>query len=365
MLEIHQVLRDIREKGGLTQSELAEAMKISRDTIARIESGTQKLTVEYLMKFAGVLSMHPVDIFRRLESNESSFVYLLRAHDSAQFTDTVREKYENWYNRMEDLTLNARLPRLKEIPAKDYEVFASDDPVELGFRTARWLRGKWKMGTDPVTDPVDLIESLGYYITGMDLGENDIFAITGRKGKNGRPGIIVNTNPAITVERQHYSIIHELAHIVEHGEKFEEQPDYSGWGRNKDDREKFADAFAAEFLVPIEELNTHYHQLPGDFSLEKKVIILKSYFKVSYQVILIRLFETGFLTMDKDSFWKYYGYLRRKYGKFEPLSMSRPLEFPQESELQELSAMSVDDHDDEYFISGKKSMRFSMIDAKS
>ncbi len=365
MLEIHHVLRDLREKSDLTQSDLAEAMGISRDTVARVETGTQKLTVEYLMKFAGVFKVHPVDIFRRLESNESTFVYLLRAHGSDQFSDTVRGKYEDWYNLMENLTVKTRLSRLKEIPSKDYEIFESDDPAEQGIRTARWLRKKWKMGNDPIIDPVQLIESLGYYITGMDLGENDIFAITGRKGENGRPGIVVNTNPAITVERQHYSIIHELAHIVEHGENFEEQPDYSGTGRNKDDREKFADAFAAEFLVPMEELITRYRQIQGNISEEKKVIILKAYFKVSYQVILRRLFNCGILEMDKDSFWKYYGYLTRKYGKHEPIPIRRRPEFTQESELRELSAMHIDDNADEFLSSRKKLVRFSMIDAKS
>jgi len=360
MLEIYHVLRDLRVKKGLTQSDLAAAMEISRDTVARIETGAQKLTVDYLMKFAVVFNVHPADIFRRLESGNSSFVYLLRAHGSEQFSDTIRKTYESWYNRMESLAAATGLSRLKEIPKKDYEIFEDDDPAEKGIMAARWLRKKWKMGNDPVTDPVELIESLGYYITGMDLGENDIFAITGRKGENGRPGIVVNTNPSITIERQHYSIIHELAHIVEHGENFEEQPDYSGSGRNKDDREKFADAFAGEFLVPTEELSVMYRQMPRLFSLEKKVILLKKYFKVSYQVIMIRLINSGLLNMDRERCWRYYGYLKRKYGKHEPMPLRQRPVFSQESELQELSKMSIDDNGEELSDYGKKRLKFSI-----
>ncbi|MBU0710489.1 ImmA/IrrE family metallo-endopeptidase [bacterium] len=360
MLEIHHVLRDLREKNGLTQSELAEAMEISRDTVARVETAAQKLTVDYLMTFAGIVNMHPVDIFRRMESNEPAFVYLLRAHGSDQFSDSIRDKYEDWYNRMEALIEETHLSRLKEIPSKDYEIFESDNPAEQGTRTAQWLRKKWKMGNEPIADPVQLIESLGYYITGMDLGENDIFAITGRKGENGRPGIIVNTNPAITVERQHYSIIHELAHIVEHGEYFEEQPDYSGIGPNKDDREKFADAFAAEFLVPLEEVLARYRQLPANLDIERKVIILKSYFKVSYQVIMIRLIHSDVLNMDERSCWKYYGYLKRKYGRHEPMPIRHRPEFMQEQELKELSEMSTDDFMEEHIFPRKEGLRITL-----
>jgi len=182
-----------------------------------------------------------------------------------------------------------------------------------------------------------LVESLGYFITGMDLGDNDLFAITGRKGDNGRPGIVVNTNSNITIERQRFSIIHELGHIVEHGEDFEEQPDYSGYGRNKDDREKFADAFAGEFLVPAAELVSIYQAISGS-PLDVKIIKLKGHFKVSYQTIMIRMYDTSLLNMDKKTFWQNFGMLKRKYGKSEPVPITCELEFRQERELQELSA---------------------------
>lgn len=336
MLEIYRVLRDLREGRSITQAKLAEEMGFSRDTIARIETGAQKVTVEYLQKFGAAMKMHPVDILRRMEENDQPFVYLFRAHGSRYFTDDIRMQYESWYDRMEDLEAPAGLSRLRNIPAKYYSLFENDSLKEQGFRTARWLREKWRLGSGPVVDPVDLIESLGYYITGIDLGENDIFAITGRKGSNGRLGIIINVNPGITVERQRFSIIHELGHIVEHGEEFEEQPDYSGYGRNKDTREKFADAFAGEFLVPADELAVMYEKMTNH-TLEEKIIILKGCFKVSYQALMIRLFDTGLLDMEKNEFWQYYGKWKRVYGKSEPVPITVSLEFRQEQELTELA----------------------------
>jgi len=336
MLEINNVLRELRERLDLTQSELAVKLGVSRDTVARIENGVQKVTIEYLLKFGSVVEMHPVDIVRRMEENDPPFVYLFRAHGSRYFSNAIRQRYENWYNRMDEFNINVGLSRLLKILPRDYGIADGDSPYDQGILAAKWLREKWHLGNNPVTDPVDLIESLGYYITGMDLGDNDLFAITGRKGDNGRPGIVINTNANITIERQRFSIIHELGHIVEHGEDFEEQPDYSGYGRNKDDREKFAGAFAGEFLVPAVELAGMYQTISG-YPLDMKIIKLKGHFKVSYQTIMIRMYDTGLLKMGKKIFWQNFGMLKRKYGKSEPVPITRELEFRQERELRELS----------------------------
>ena len=335
MLEIYRVLRDLRVGGGFTQTGLAVELEVSRDTVARIETGAQRVTVEYLLKFGSVMQIHPVDIVRRMEGNEQPFVYLFRANKSSYFTDDIRTQFETWYNQIEELNGHAGISRLRQIPPKDYGIIDNDNWSFQGAQSAKWLREKWKMGSCPVVDPVDLIESLGYYITGMDLGENDLFAITGRKGNNGRPGIVVNINHNITIERQRFSIIHELGHIVEHGEEFEEQPDYSGYGRNKDDREKFADAFAAAFLIPKDELTGMYEKMVQPI-LENTIIILKGYFKVSYQALMIRLFDAGLLDMDERTFWQKFGMLKRRYGKSEPVPITGKLEFKQEREMQEL-----------------------------
>ena len=122
MLEIYRVLRDLREGRDITQSELAAEMGFSRDTVARIETGVQKVTVEYLIKFGTVMGVHPVDIVRRMEATEQPFVYLLRAHGSSYFTEEIRMQYESWYDHMEDLNAHANLSRLRQIPPKEYGI---------------------------------------------------------------------------------------------------------------------------------------------------------------------------------------------------------------------------------------------------
>ena len=54
--KIGSALRNIREKRGLSQEQLADKMNISRSTISKIESGKFNCSIDYLSKFASFLS---------------------------------------------------------------------------------------------------------------------------------------------------------------------------------------------------------------------------------------------------------------------------------------------------------------------
>jgi len=54
-LKIGDALRNIREKKGYSQDELAEAMNINRSTISKIENGKFNLSLDYLSKFSWFL----------------------------------------------------------------------------------------------------------------------------------------------------------------------------------------------------------------------------------------------------------------------------------------------------------------------
>jgi len=49
------LIREIREKRGYNQEQLAEIMKVSRSTISKIESGKFNCSIDYLSKFSWFL----------------------------------------------------------------------------------------------------------------------------------------------------------------------------------------------------------------------------------------------------------------------------------------------------------------------
>ena len=55
-IKIGDAIKNIREKKGYSQDELAEAMNVNRSTISKIENGKFNLSVDYLSKFSWFLN---------------------------------------------------------------------------------------------------------------------------------------------------------------------------------------------------------------------------------------------------------------------------------------------------------------------
>ena len=51
-LKVGEKIKNIREKRGYSQEQLAEKMNINRNTISKIENGKFGITVDYLVRFS-------------------------------------------------------------------------------------------------------------------------------------------------------------------------------------------------------------------------------------------------------------------------------------------------------------------------
>lgn len=56
-IKIGDALKNIREKKGYSQDELAEIMNVNRTTISKIENGKFNLSIDYLSKFSWFLDL--------------------------------------------------------------------------------------------------------------------------------------------------------------------------------------------------------------------------------------------------------------------------------------------------------------------
>jgi transcriptional regulator with XRE-family HTH domain len=54
-IKLGESIREIREKKGYNQEQLAEIMKVSRSTISKIENGKFNCSMDYLSKFSWFL----------------------------------------------------------------------------------------------------------------------------------------------------------------------------------------------------------------------------------------------------------------------------------------------------------------------
>lgn len=116
------------------------------------------------------------------------------------------------------------------------------------------LRNAWDGRPLPV-DPIQIARQLGIKVYTAGLGEGVAGMLRKRKGLD--PEIFVNGNDSLN--RQRFTIAHELGHYVKHvaaGEENWEHVDYrdalSSQGTSSD--EVFANQFAASLLMPKGEV---------------------------------------------------------------------------------------------------------------
>lgn len=69
-IKIGDAIKNIREKKGYSQDELAEIMNVNRSTISKIENGKFNLSIDYLLKFSWFLDFE----FQLKETNNNKSV---------------------------------------------------------------------------------------------------------------------------------------------------------------------------------------------------------------------------------------------------------------------------------------------------
>lgn len=70
-LKMAHKLAELREEMGITQGELARRMRVSQQLISRIESGSDNLTIETLIRFFTILGVHlKIDVTKRRSNQE-------------------------------------------------------------------------------------------------------------------------------------------------------------------------------------------------------------------------------------------------------------------------------------------------------
>jgi len=129
----------------------------------------------------------------------------------------------------------------------------------------------------PIGNITDILENKGYIICPVDIDERHFSGNSGTV--NGRPYITVNVR--MPAERQRFTLIHELAHLV-----FIFDDDQ--------DEEKMVDGIAGAFLLPesdiLRELGPKRRDIRGDLR------IIQHEYNVSMASIVMRAYQTNIIT---------------------------------------------------------------------
>ena len=147
-------------------------------------------------------------------------------------------------------------------------------------RGARALRDHWGLGIEPIPDLVEVLEGRGVKVLSVALADS-IDGLTARVRRtrgNALPVIVVNGSH--WVERQRFTIAHELGHMV-----------LSVVG-GKVDGEKAAHRFAGAFLMPAEALWSEVGKRRTSVGW-RELFDLKQLFGVNVQALTYRCKDLG------------------------------------------------------------------------
>ncbi len=292
-------LKRLRGSRGLTQDDLAKKASLSRIAYSNVENGKANPRVNNLQQIADALDVGIQELVTPVPTINS-----LRFRSNKMPTGHARDRRDQivadvafWlrdYSGLEQKLSKQRPNVFKSIKANNPKEFAAK------------VREIWSLKNDePINDICGLVERAGVKIKLIKSDLEGFFGLSAFD-QNGYPAIVVNIREDISVERQIFTVAHELGHIVMHQGSFD-----GGFAKEKAKEENEANQFASYFLMPQEAFEKSWEENKGLHWL-KSILHIKRVYKISYQAVIYRLMDLG---VSQD-IWKNFNIeYQRQYGK--------------------------------------------------
>lgn len=284
--DVGRRLRIARESAGVTQAQAATAIAVARTTVVAMEKGERAVRMEELQPLARLFGTS-VNSLLRTESVYVDLVPRFRqmptCHDGAStdaakiLADLVRAEVE--LENLLGVVHPRNYPPQRPIMPGDVRVQATSDATEL--------RQRLGLGSAPVRDITSLLElelGIRVYTRRLDSSVSGLFAY------DEQIGACILLNAAHPRQRRTMSAAHELGHFV----ASRQSPEVLyREGRSQSREERYANAFAREFLTPGRAVMTKFRDLTqGSSRLTRRHVILLSHaFGVSREAMVRRLEE--------------------------------------------------------------------------
>ncbi len=296
--QIADRLRQARQSLGFTQAEVADVLGVHRPTISEIEAGRRAVTSEELHRLCKLYAM-PVSQLLSGDAPTESDVEKVLFRTATLEGPPARAAIRRF---MERCRVEKELEELLGVPHPDdarpgYRAgIPQNKPsaVNQGYRIAEQERRRLELGTQPLRNPLELLERQGVRIGPLEgVGEDGPDGVYFETDELG-PCVAVNPErDQWTGFRSAFTAAHEYAHWLLRDIQVEEYE----FERPADDlREVRANVFAAAFLVPDDGLKEYFAEA-GLLDDEDRLTDLSrgdivramDYFGVSRTALLYRL----------------------------------------------------------------------------
>lgn len=308
-------LSEARELRGLTVSELAERLDVTRQTIYKYEGGTQRPSSEVMERIMQELDF-PLSFFSSPHKGVSIDDRPIFFRDMKTNLEKKRKMARRWLQLLVDRVaeyendLEIQMANLPTVDIDDFRELEIEDIDALAEKTRRY----WGLGDGPISNLTLLMENNGIIVSHrkMDADKLDACSLI----TNGRPYVLVNTYKQ-TGARVLSNLAHELGHLVMH-QNVEERD--IATSATLATIEKQAWRFANSFLMP-----------PASFTNElgypsiNQYVLLKKRWRTSIAMMIMHSHELGIINDEKKQYF-FRELSRNGYRTQEPLDDELPVE---------------------------------------
>lgn len=280
-------LREARLVRGLTISDLAEKIGVSKQAISQFELGEYSPKPETVMTLINTLKFPKSFFYREFKEQ-----YVGNTFFRANATATKKSK-EVQFNKSllagyiyEYLSEYIEFPELNLPDTSQYLNSECDnDSIE---QLAKQVREHWEIGDKPITNIVYLLERNGIMVFSVDTDSEKVDAFC--QHRKGRPFIFLG-NDKQSASRRQFDGAHELGHVLMH--KDIDNQDVLSRTEFKE-MENQANRFASTLLLPAEA----FARTVTSTSL-LHFVELKKYWNVSIAAMLYRCLDLKLIDEGK------------------------------------------------------------------
>ena len=305
-------LERARKGAGLSLRALGDKVGVSQTAISKYEKELITPDSKILIKLSKVLDVNIEYFFRpeRFTLTLENVEYRKR-EISKKNLDLINTKILNQIEKR--FELESFFPTLPGGHNKKLDL-PKDLPVSINHaseidKLANELREYWKLGFNPISDLVDVLETHGIRIFIIDDNIDNKFDGLATKIKDTHIVVISKGWPG---DRQRFTLCHELGHILLDGRL----PDAFELTE-----ERAADRFAGAFLLPEYAIKEELGRT-RNFIETRELSLLKHEYGLSMQSIIIRAKQTSIIQQKQySSLWGMFrkrGWLANEPGEQFP-----------------------------------------------
>lgn len=281
-------LRTARKAKRITQQKAADHLKVSRTTLVAIEQGKRRIRFHELVDLANLYCRSVNELLRPVPISED-FVAQFRAKadimvkgEHLEAAITMLQELSDDYLEIERVS-GAALPQ-RYPPEIGIQ---RTSPSEAAESVALSERNRLGLGDGPLLELRKMLENdVGLRIFAIPLPGR----VAGVFTYSSLYGACIAINANHPPERQRWTLAHEYAHFLV--SRSQSEVTVLGGYKRSPTIERFADAFAENFLVPSAGIKRRFHDIrqtrrggitPAD------LLSLADFFQVSFQAMGLRL----------------------------------------------------------------------------